>query len=924
MHYTTITLLLFSSSYLLPSSSSSSAAAAAATTSAAATAQQRPVSSASVTLIGDDNSKFVIARHIAANDNISKLLVKAVQEDGNVATIALPLNSSTLKFIVPLFQHTQTLIDGFKNRPIPRTERSAYITREIAFEIERTMAVKWDASQPKQLNPIKRTLLTYMQAANALQAPILLASLMWQYTKLLHNNEDLIPKDPLLDEFGNIYFLNEIAKYYFLQFDKGIEQSLGTTFQTIPFSILTGFNKLPQPLLKAFPHLEQDPNGKNKQGETALSFAFSSPAVELQAIHALLRLPNIDRHIPTNALTKASNPAKRIFAYNLYPKEAEGQDYLQQALNNLEQDKLDRAFSFFPRMRPSQQQEFFTKVFAMTTPNTMSDDDKRTVLNHYQRALTLDPKFMGNERIPTKWMKTVVKEITPPTSSTNNDGSIALVATDGTELPISFETAHNCQVSGLIATALSGPANQTRLQIQIQPSFLGTTIKGLEIIQQQLKANIEERVIVKSLACRLNTRNILTLIQDAHYLDAPLLLKAALYRYAADQSHLDDSDWEKIRKDLPSQELRSQYAQMYFILYGKSIEYFLGLPNKKIPFEMLKMYGCFSQDMLDAFPNLGTNPNEKRDFIDVTRGGRKHASALSFALLNANDKDLASLLKMSPNIDPYATEYTPQLGSMGDLFKKSEDIIRLAFAAGITVEDGIACTILNATGEPSHINMKKIIAVLQTTHPPYHLSYAKLAQALFLETKDWGRHFQPLPRSGSDSDDEGTGEGDDSNNIEDFAEQLSQANINAEEMTPGDGPLHIITKLIHIVNNKLKQPNLDLRTVTDIHSLQNILRASRSDATRDHQNSQGNTALILAVEAGDEDWITLLLDDEADPTIRNAQGQTAFQKAVTLTKSGKIKLSKELIERLRPRQAASSSAAAAAAGSATTAAAASK
>jgi hypothetical protein len=209
--------------------------------------------------------------------------------------------------------------------------------------------------------------------------------------------------------------------------------------------------------------------------------------------------------------------------------------------------------------------------------------------------------------------------------------TIQLVGSDGEKILISKALATNPLKLSLIAAALDGEPDTKEVSVPgvtaatlnlLIPLLdaLGDVTKAYKDLTAEQKKVVVERVgnIMQKVSPNIQLDDMWRVISAANYLGSPdiyhgLIWVAAGYLKRAALSPLN-SDWKELLNkfslfQLPLREFLPELATDYFLIFDEDIDRLLGIKKVSIPFETLKAYERFPKKLLDAFPNLGKDPN---------------------------------------------------------------------------------------------------------------------------------------------------------------------------------------------------------------------------------------------------------------------------------------------------------------------------
>jgi hypothetical protein len=238
------------------------------------------VADPNVTLVAQDGKKFSMARAIAKEKEVSGVLAAALEFEADVREIPIALDSASLEILLPVLQ----LLGKEKLGQVSSWKQATEMVEARSFALF--------AIEPELRLLQQRDLPALINAANYLQAHIVLEALLLRYAKDVVNKEQLL-KDGIQKEWAP-----QIARYHFLQTGEDIEEQLKVAPQAYSFDTLKLW-LFPKALVERFPGLvEAQVNKANESGETPLQFvvrlASSEKIAGTKAVNALLKVKTID------------------------------------------------------------------------------------------------------------------------------------------------------------------------------------------------------------------------------------------------------------------------------------------------------------------------------------------------------------------------------------------------------------------------------------------------------------------------------------------------------------------------------------------------------------------------------------------------------------------------------------------------------
>lgn len=219
----------------------------------------------------------------------------------------------------------------------------------------------------------------------------------------------------------------------------------------------------------------------------------------------------------------------------------------------------------------------------------------------------------------------------------------ALISADGVEVPMPRKVAQNCWVSKMLCDTLELDSKATYIETKVDTTTLKRMVYLMKVLAQLIgdqapestmtlarKKELVGTMFAKYLQVKsgdmpaLRAATMPALLKAAHYLYSPLLEAAFARNYVLHLSNLrtaGEDFYPAITKEIslhnfPVPVLQSISKEAFLIL-DQNFDLELGLLPKHrtiISLDELKLWNKIPDDLLKAFPNLETNPQEERDF----------------------------------------------------------------------------------------------------------------------------------------------------------------------------------------------------------------------------------------------------------------------------------------------------------------------
>jgi hypothetical protein len=331
------------------------------------------------------------------------------------------------------------------------------------------------------------------------------------------------------------------------------------------------------------------------------------------------------------------------------------------AIAALFKDNFDAALKSYEAMNPDDQARFLGQLFTTKTPDKFSDALRKQLAEKVK-------KLPEQEQIPGDWKYALgIKELQPiaaasdvksqhaaaraatavgvvaaqATGKESAAETIQLVGSDGEKTLISKALATNPLKLSLIAAALDGEPDTKEVSVPVATAAtlnlliplldaLGDVTKAYkDLTPEQKRIAIGRAVgVVQRVGPNMSLDDMWRVISAANYLGSPDIyhgliwaaagkLKTVVDKISQLKKVVQDDFWEQLSQrfiayQLPVREFLPELATDYFLKFDEDIDRLLGINKVSIPFETLKAYEKFSKKLLDAFPNLGKDPNEMR------------------------------------------------------------------------------------------------------------------------------------------------------------------------------------------------------------------------------------------------------------------------------------------------------------------------
>jgi hypothetical protein len=400
-------------------------------------------------------------------------------------------------------------------------------------------------------------------------------------------------------------------------------------------------------------------------------------------------------------------------------------------------DNFDVALQWYEAMASQHQAKFLGELFIIKTPDKCSDALRKQLADKVK-------KLRGEVQIPESWKYALgIKELQPIAAASDVKSqhaaaraatavgvvasslevtekesaaeTIQLEGSDGEKISISKTLATNRFKLNLIATALDGEPDAKEVCVpRVSTATLNLLISLLDGLGDVTKAYKDltlgqKRIVigrvvdvVQRVSPHMSLDDMWHVISAANYIESPDLYHGLIWvatsKFKAvvdDLKRLDkvaeDNSWKEIRQKFADLQLNgrvflSELATDYFLQFDEDIDRLLDIKKASIPFETLKAYEKFPKQLLDAFPNLGKDPNE-------IASGTLPQSALTAMISEGaqNIKVVRALLRL-PDIQVnlvFGDGYRSALQSTMDFSDIQFDLLQALIESGVNVNQTI-------------------------------------------------------------------------------------------------------------------------------------------------------------------------------------------------------------------------------------------
>ena len=171
---------------------------------------------------------------------------------------------------------------------------------------------------------------------------------------------------------------------------------------------------------------------------------------------------------------------------------------------------------------------------------------------------------------------------------------------DTGRIHLSRSAARNPNVSRVLATSLEKDADAGEIPVGIASATLDAMLPALERINTRIPGNVswarlpeirKKTVVENVIKIIAPDASIVDILNAAHYLDSPILLEAATWRYATLLHAEHESIGQTVRKDAIAKDLLPLISRQYFLQYNTDIDTDLGIKPSFIPLETLVAHG---------------------------------------------------------------------------------------------------------------------------------------------------------------------------------------------------------------------------------------------------------------------------------------------------------------------------------------------